>query len=273
VTSFDVEVTEVPYGAPVGPSLTARVHRPVGDGPFPAVVLVHGGMWQHGDRRSDDHLAERLARRGVIGIALEFRTARQAPYPGPLSDIRFGICWAKTFAPEVGGSSEVGAIGSSSGGHQLMLVALGTEPDAPTGADASLLCVALCWPVLDPLARYQFAQREGRADLVAATEAYFGSDEAMRQGNPQLVVDEGRHTRLPPVLVVHGQEDENVPVEIPRRFAHSYRRRGGAVDLQTFPAMPHDFIRRHPASPEAEQATDMIERFIRRHHRPAASGS
>src|SRR4029453_7595124 len=90
-------------------------------------------------------------------------------YPASLVDIHYAIRWLKTQAGRLRGRADrVGAIGISSGGHQAMLLGMGpTDPRyaaqaLPAGSpavDARLRCVVLCWPVIDPLARYHYAKK------------------------------------------------------------------------------------------------------------------
>src|SRR5204863_307612 len=112
----------------------------------------------------------------------------------------------------------VGGLASSSGGHQIMLNAMRPRDprysaiplsEAPE-VDASLAYVVGCWAILDPYARYFFAQDTGRDELVKRTEGYFGSVEAMQEGNPQLIVDRGEPAELPPMLIIQGTKDTNV---------------------------------------------------------------
>src|SRR5262245_61620381 len=111
---------------------------------------------------------EALARKGVMVAALDFRVPPAAPYPASLADIHCGIRWCKTQAPAWNGRPDrIGAMGTSSGAHQAML--LGMRPGDPryaalslpagaTTVDGTLGCVIMVSPVIDPLGRYQDAK-------------------------------------------------------------------------------------------------------------------
>ena len=62
-------------------------------------------------------------------VALDFRVPPEAPYPASLADIHYGVRWAKSQATAWNGTPDrVGAMGTSSGAHQAML--LGVRPNA-----------------------------------------------------------------------------------------------------------------------------------------------
>ncbi len=185
VTSEDIEylqVGDVP--------LLARLYRPRGDGPFPAVVGVHGGAWTGGDRLNNALLDHAVAAAGVVVLAIDFRLAPQWRYPAPVADINFGVRWLKVNAARLGSRAEwVGAVASSSGGHQLLLNAL--RPGDPRyaaiplagyeGVDASIAYAVACWPIADPLARYRMAKARGIDRLVASHDAFFGDEATMTE--------------------------------------------------------------------------------------------
>src|SRR5262249_22615267 len=82
------------------------------------------------DRLNGNVANEALARNGVIVAALDFRVPPVAPYPASLADIHCGIRWCKTQAPAWNGRPDrIGAMGTSSGAHQAML--LGMRPSDP----------------------------------------------------------------------------------------------------------------------------------------------
>jgi acetyl esterase/lipase len=84
-----------------------------------------------------------------------------------------------------------------------------------------------------------YARESGLDPLVSATEDYFLTEDAMREGNPQLVLERGEAVALPPTLIVQGTADANVPMAIPERFVTTYRTAGGVIELERFPDMPH----------------------------------
>ena len=124
-TAYDIDVADVEYLRHGDKPLLARVFKPRGGGPFPIMVELHGGAWVRGDRLNGNAANEALARNGVIVAALDFRVPPVAPYPASLADIHCGIRWCKTQAPAWNGRPDrIGAMGTSSGAHQAMLLGM-----------------------------------------------------------------------------------------------------------------------------------------------------
>src|SRR5579884_3815713 len=98
-------------------SLLARLYRPQGAGPHPAVVEIHGGAWTTNDRLANVVIHEALARAGVFVMAIDFRMPPEAQYPASLVDINYAIRWLKLRAKEYGvRPGRIGGLGTSSGG-------------------------------------------------------------------------------------------------------------------------------------------------------------
>jgi len=270
--SNDIRVEDIEHLRHGGKPLLARLYRPRGDGPFPAVVEVHGGAWTLNDRTANVAIHEPLARSGVVVMAIDFRMPPEAKYPAAVADINFAIRWPKHHAREFDiRPALVGGLGTSSGGHQMMLSAL--RPHDPRYAalplpgateDAGVAFVALCWPINDPLARYRMVKANGNTRLAQAHEAYWPDDAAMEDANPQLILERGEKVALPPVLLLQGMKDDNVTPDMADRFTASYRAAGGHIELHKFAGQPHAFIARDPAAPDAVKAVETIVDFVRR---------
>src|SRR5258707_13208197 len=151
---FEIEVPDLEYQRVGGAPVLARLYRPIGEGPFPALIEVHGGAWASGDRLNNAPLDEALARSGIVVLAIDFRMPPEHRYPASIADVNLATRWLKAHAGEFGSRRDlVGGLGTSSGGHQLLLSVLKPEDpryaalplaDAP-GEDARLPYLVLCW--------------------------------------------------------------------------------------------------------------------------------
>lgn len=270
--AYEISVADVAYQRRDGRPLLARLYRPRGQGPFPAVVEVHGGAWSTGDRLNNAPLDAALAAAGIVVMAIDFRMPPAAPYPASIADVNLAIRWLKAHARQFGSDAAlVGGLGTSSGGHQILLSALRPRdrryaalplPDA-AGTDARLSWVVACWPIADPLARYRMARERGIDRLVQAHDAYWLTEAAMREGNPQLVLERGEAEELPPLLVVQGTGDDNVTPDMADRLVAAYRKAGGRAALEKYADQPHMFITRDPGAPASIAALAAIEGFVR----------
>src|ERR1700749_264391 len=167
--THDIEVEDVEYLRHGDKPLLARVHRPRGAGPFPALVEVHGGGWCAQDRFTEKLRHQAMASNGIVSIALDFRSGNEAPYPASVQDINYPVRWTKLNASTLKTRPDlVGLSGQSSGGHLAMLVAMRPHdpryaaipwPAGSPAQDASVRCVVMAWPVINPLSRYRHAKR------------------------------------------------------------------------------------------------------------------
>ena len=269
--AYEVAAEDIEYLRHGDKPLLARLYRPKGNGPFPALVEVHGGAWTSGDRLNNVVIATALAEAGSVVLSLDFRMPPDGAYPASIADINYGIRFLKAHAKEWGSDEKrVGALGSSSGGQQVMCTAL--TPKAPRyaplplagGDDARLAFVVLCWPVADPLARYRMAQEKKIDRFLQAHAAFFGGEDAMREGNPQLIVERGEAEAKPPVLILQGTADDNLTPDMADRFAAAYRNSGGSVEPHKFEGEPHMFVTRDPASEASQKALALMTAFVKK---------
>jgi len=270
----DVRIEDVEYQRQGGRALLARIYRPAGTGPYPAVVQVHGGAWVNKDRTDNDFIARAFAESGILVASLDFRMPPEAPYPASLADINLGIRWLKARARTYGSRPDwVGSFGTSSGGHQVLLAAMRADdpryaelplPEAPQ-IDARVAFVISGWGVLDPLLRYHLAKQAGNGELVENHHAYWGDEAAMSEGSPPAILDRGDKITLPPALAFGGDKDEWVPVETMQRLVNGWKHAGGEIELQLYPGANHGFMTGKPDAPYAAPAIERMKTFIRKH--------
>ena len=254
-----------------GLPLLASIYQPKGSGPHPAIVEVHGGAWTAGDRLRNARMAEYLASQGIFVLSIDFRMPPVAAYPASLVDINFAIRWLKSRASELNIVAEkIGGLGTSSGGHQIMLSAM--RPNdlrysaAPLGADGSLdarlAFVIACWPILDPLGRYKMAIKEGKTRLIEGHHAFWADEAEMSEGSPQEILDRGEPATLAPALIVQGTADDNLDHLTINRFADSYRNAGGTIEFRKYEGAAHAFIEHKFDGEHARDALNVIRDFI-----------
>jgi acetyl esterase/lipase len=271
---YDFVVKDIVYRRDGDKQRLARLYQPSGSGPFPAVLQVHGGAWNHKNRTDGQNTSLDLAEAGIVVLAIDFRNAPEAPYPASLQDINYGIRWLKAHAGEFGSSAaQVGAYGTSSGGHQALLAAIRPEDpryralpltDAPD-MDAKLAFVVSGWGVLFPLERYKLAKAKDDASLAQDHDTFFGSEATQIEATPALIIERGEKVYLPPALVFQGTQDQWTTVELAQRFAADYRNAGGSIDLLLLEGARHTFLNEHPFEPNSVKALKTMTAFIKAH--------
>ncbi|GAA0522825.1 alpha/beta hydrolase [Pigmentiphaga sp. GD03639] len=269
MSGFDIQDLEFP--AFDGQALPGRLYRPRCDAAVPLLVDVHGGAWIRGNRLNNASMHEALADEGIATFALDFRMPPQAEAATTFADVHAGLAWARRHANRLGSRPEwVGGLGTSSGGHLLMLNALlGGAPGAAADPAPLVRFAVACWPILDPLARYRMARERRLAPLLDAHHAFWQDEAAMERDNPQLIVERGEARHLPPVLLIQGTDDANVDHFRADAFGEQYRRAGGAIDVLKYDDEAHMFITVEPGSPASLHAMDRIRQFVRNQCRAA----
>ena len=280
-TTYEVQIEDVEYLQHGDKPFLARLFKPQGTGPFPVMVELHGGAWVNGNRENGDVGNEALARNGVIVAALDFRVPPEAPYPASLADIHYGVRWCKANARGWNGISEkIGAMGTSSGAHQAML--LGMRPHDPryaalsltngaTEVDGTLGCVIMVSPVIDPLGRYHYAK--GLRDdvkppesvgerTVAMHDMYWVTEEAMADGAPARILAGGERTELPPTLCLARSYEAAHPRPDLDEFISQYRKAGGQIDVTIF-EVEGGGVLQDLSTDVAQQALEQMTAFIR----------
>lgn len=282
-TIHEIEVEDREYVRHGDTPLLARLFKPRGRGPFPIMVEVHGGAWVNGNRFNGEEANKALAKTGVIVVALDFRVPPEAPYPTSLADIHYGIRWCKTHAEEWNGRADrIGAMGTSSGAHQAMLLGIQHQnsrygallsPPSSVPVDAVLGCIILCSPVIDPLGRYHYAKGlrgdctppEGFAErVVPMHNQYWQTEEAMAEGDPLRILDRGDYITLPPVFLLARMYEESHPLPDREKFIKKYTEAGGHLDVTIFEGT-NDGLFSDPSSSIAKKALQQMRSFINEH--------
>jgi acetyl esterase len=270
---MDFHAEDIEYRSHNGQPLLARIYQPAGPGPFPAVLEVHGGAWTSGDRFNNVAIAETLAADGVVVLSIDFRMPPDGTYLDTMADVNFGIRWLKANAARFKTRADlVGGLGTSSGGHLLLLSALrptdaryAATPLPGATVDASLRFAIACWPVADPLKRYRVMQGNGNDRLVAAHDKFWPSVADMEEGNPTLLLTRGESVAKPPMLVIQGTADNNLTPDMAINFASAYLSAGGSVETHMFADQPHAFIPNAPDAIDSRRALALITTFVHKH--------
>jgi acetyl esterase/lipase len=267
-------VQDIVYGSSGGKARLARLYQPAGSGPFPAVLQVHGGAWNSKDRTDGQNVSLDLCAAGIVVLAIDFRNGAEAPYPASQQDINYAIRWLKAHAVDFGSSAgQVGAYGTSSGGHQVLLAALRADDpryralplaEAPD-LDAHLAFVISGWGVLFPLERYKLAKARGDDKLAKDHDRFFGSEATQIEATPALILERGEKVFLPPALVFQGTQDQWTSVELAQRLAEDYRKAGGSFDLLLLDGAKHTFLNEHPFDPNSIKTMKAMIAFIKQH--------
>jgi acetyl esterase len=276
---FAVKVSEVPFRrTPAGRELIARVYQPEvagsssqSAGPFPVLLDLQGGGWTRKDRSANEPMDRAIAASGVLVVAPDLRLSGEAPYPASVQDANYGVRWLKWKAAGWNGdASTLGVLGSSSGGHIGLLLAMRPgDPryneiklaEAPK-LDATFSYLVTRAPVSDPYARHLIAERLKKEELAKGSKAYFTPWENVHEGNPQEILDRREKVTLPPLLIMQGGADDHVIPDNQRKFAASWRAAGGQCQFELFDGAEHEWTAN--PGPNTDRSYETVKAFIAR---------
>ena len=99
--------------------MTLDLYRPkLGNGPFPAILFIHGGGWYKGDPSSYTAMAQQLSARGYVTMNISYRLSGEAPFPAAIYDCKSAVRWARANAQTFRiDPDRIGSVGGSAGGH------------------------------------------------------------------------------------------------------------------------------------------------------------
>lgn len=168
----------------VAGGVRARVYTPLGDGPFPAVVMLHGGGWWIGGGPAGLAAADGPCRLtclqlGAVVVNVDYRQAPEHPFPVPLEDCYAATCWTVENADALGiEASRVAVMGPSAGAN----LAAGVALLARDRGGPSIRFLMLMVPALDATLSSASITENGtgydltRDYLVSAWQMYLGQD-------------------------------------------------------------------------------------------------
>ena len=229
----EVEVRrDVAYGTANGKQLLLDAYLPPSTGDRrPAVVMIHGGGWRAGDKRSWEPEARRLAGRGWVAFSVNYRLDEPSPFPAEIDDVRAAVRWVRANAGEYGvDTGRIAALGESAGGHlTAMLATLGT---GRLDADARITVGAAWSPPVDLTALARARGEEWAARLTGCPPS--ACADGLAEASPVTHVDP---TDAPLYLV--NSTNELVPLSQAESMAAKLEAAGVDHRLDVLPGARH----------------------------------
>jgi acetyl esterase/lipase len=230
-------------------------------GPLPLIVWVHGGGWRGGNK---DHCpAAPLVSKGFAAASINYRLSQHAKFPAQIEDCKAAIRWLRANASNYHlDPNHIGAWGASAGGHLVAL--LGTTGDSNAfpshgpNANQSSKVQAVCdwFGPTDFLHLVPLTSKPNNPVALLLGGPVQENKEKAAQASPITYVAKGD----PPFLIMHGDQDNVVPVTQSEEFTDALKKAGVEVTLRVLEGAGHG----GPAfnSPENRK---LIEEFFVKH--------
>jgi acetyl esterase len=226
--------TDIEYARKGDESLTLDASVPEGPGPFPTVIIVHGGGFTAGDKGTYvKPLFPLLTNAGFTWFTINYRLAPQYHFPAPVEDVEDAVRWVKKHAREYKvDPKRVALLGESAGGHLVSYV--GTT----SARDLGLAAVVPFYAPHDLLAR---AEEQGKVNqnisgfLGIGPELNVPAMKMLESASPYSHAQKG----MPPFLLIHGTKDAAVAYSQSVRMQQKLKGLGVTCDLYTVEGAPH----------------------------------
>src|ERR1700722_2233268 len=231
-----VEENDVEYSRPGGKALTLDLRVPVRKEPVPAVIIVHGGGFARGNKRTYvTPLFDLLSMSGFAWFTIDYRMAPEFQLPQATEDVANAIRWVRANAAKYHvDPDKIALAGESAGGFLVAYAGVKAEPDTRIAA------VVDFYGPNDLV--LQTEQRRGQPEDAAKPEGpglkeFLGlrswqqadAVETLRAASPITYI----HADMPPFLFIQGTADEQVPYQQSPKMCEAMKKAGGQCEVIT----------------------------------------
>lgn len=245
------------YGEAGGEKLTVDYYRPAGTGLHPIAIIIHGGGFVGGTSRnnSEAYCADFLAPAGYAVFSINYRLAPKFPYPAMVEDVQRAIRYIRYHAKEWHADpNRIALVGGSAGGYLSNMAGLLQSPGIKGATDpvdrksARVQAVVTLFGPSD--FRGQPPNQHVRALLGPLIDRK-GEEAALAEASPVMHISR----EAPPFLLIHGDQDEAVPLVQSTHLQSALKAAGIRCDLIIIPNGPHATGKWHrvPGVPDWEK--------------------
>lgn len=239
------EVKDVVYATVDGKALGLDLYLPAGTRNPALLVWVHGGGWSAGTKVQ---YPKELVEKGFAVASLDFRQATEARFPANVHDIKAAIRFLRARGADYGYRTDRIAIGgASSGAHLAALVGVtngnqaleGTVGEHPGQSSAVQAIVSYfgasnLTTILAQSTPFGLnVRRPALERLLGALPEY--SRELAVLASPVSHVDRSD----PPLLLFHGDQDPQMPINQSHELQGAYEKLGLDVDFDVLHGAAH----------------------------------
>jgi acetyl esterase/lipase len=213
-------------------NLTMDIATPKqGQGPFPAVVCIHGGGWKSGNKKEMLPCLYALAQQGCVAVSIDYRLAPDHHFLDQVDDCKAAVRFLRTHAQKLNiNAQHIGALGSSAGGHLALLLGTTDTKELPIAGDDNSVSSAV--EVVVSLAGPTDLTKELPTDSERSVEKFIGKTrlkdlELFKRASPIHYLSSGDA----PTMIIHGTKDQMIPFEQATDFLEACKKIGVECQL------------------------------------------
>lgn len=203
---------DIVYCTPDNKPQTMDIYFPDSGGPWPAVLYVHGGGWQLGDKVEGEYLRF-LNDNGILLASINYRLTEDGKFPIMIEDVKCAVRYLRAYSAEYNiNPDRIGAAGGSAGGHLVALLGLtGNEAGWDEGEFAEQSSQVQAVVALSGIHDFTVAMPADINNVIyEAFDKFAGNEDPENvAASPVTYITPD----APPFLIIHGDNDELVPVE------------------------------------------------------------
>jgi acetyl esterase/lipase len=225
-------IRDVEYGHGGGLPLYLDIYSPQKSvmKPMPAVVFIHGGGWQSGDKYPSQ--VQSIAQHGFFALSINYRLSGVATFPAAVEDCKCAVRWLRANATKYNvDPNRIGVWGGSAGGHLALMVACTDGTNRLEGNGGWETYSSRVQAVCSYYGPTDLAHMQDGGDATAPARFIGGSPlhkpEAYKMASPVTYVTPDD----PPLLMVHGESDRVVPYAQSVIMHEAYHKLGLKVEL------------------------------------------
>jgi acetyl esterase/lipase len=182
--------------------LRADLYKPVGNGPFPGIVMIHGGGWEGRSRADMDDISKEVAERGYVVLNMSYRFAPKWHFPAQLQDVQQAVLWLRAHASDHNLlKNRIGTWGYSAGAHLAALAGV-TSPEDKWYVDGARVQAVVAGGTPVDLRYYKGGELTNGLTGVS----YDKNPDLWREASPLALVTKDD----PPMFLYHGTFDFTV---------------------------------------------------------------
>lgn len=233
------------------------VYAPTAGDGHPVLIFVHGGGWDQYDKELFAPIAMRLVPQDVVVVIPDYTLYPDAGYRQMSREVAAAVAWTIEHVAEYGGDpSRITLSGHSAGGHLSGLVAFDDRWLADVGYRPSDLCGWIGMSGVYDIDAQMAFERSGGSDAPVMT-AVMGGEENFPAASPISYVSTAAEIEI---TLVHGAEDEIVPLSITTSLADRLIDSGREVELLVYEEADHvDFLFESLSDDDSQFLLDVIE--------------